>query len=154
MCRFLIGACAALIKVKGRLAKTRVNGLAPGTHPLPLVSTYAVSDDHTILVVFAPDPKRINYADKAAVQQALRDFFPEAVVEEVHFHPWGADPYSKGTWCNYRPGWFEKYYAHFQQDRGRVFFGQGDHGEGWRGFIDGAIGAGAGAAERVMARLG
>jgi monoamine oxidase len=143
-----------LIKVKGRLAKTTVTWLAGPSHPLPLVSTYAAADDHTVLVMFGPDPKRIDYTDKAAVQQALRDFAPDAVVEEVHFHPWTVDPYSKGTWCNYRPGWFEKHYAHFQKDRGRVFFGQGDHGEGWRGFIDGAIGAGAGAALRVKNRLG
>jgi monoamine oxidase len=143
-----------LIKVKGRLARTTVTALAPTTHPLPLVATYAAADDHTVLVMFGPDPARIDYADKAAVQRALRDFFPDAVVDEVHFHPWTTDPYSKGTWCNYRPGWFEKYYGHFQKDRGRVFFGQGDHGEGWRGFIDGAIGAGGGAALRVKARLG
>ncbi|MEJ8822636.1 NAD(P)/FAD-dependent oxidoreductase [Variovorax humicola] len=143
-----------LIKIKGHLPKSEITALAPVTHPLPLVATYAVAADHTILVMFGPDPKRIDYADKAAVQAALRDFFPQAVVEEVHFHPWTTDPYSMGTWCNYRAGWFEKYLAHFQKDRGRVFFGQGDHGEGWRGFIDGAIGAGAGAADRVKARLG
>ncbi|QYY33543.1 FAD-dependent oxidoreductase (plasmid) [Cupriavidus pinatubonensis] len=143
-----------LIKVKGRVADTRVLALADPTHPLPLIITYAAADDHTVLVMFGPDPKRIDYQDKAAVQQALRDFFPDAQVEEVHFHPWTEDPYSLGTWANYRPGWFEKYYAHFQQDRGRVIFGQGDHGEGWRGFIDGAIGAGIRAAERAKIMLG
>jgi pseudooxynicotine dehydrogenase len=143
-----------LIKVNGRLAKNKATAMGPLSHPLPLLSTYAVGDDHTILVMFGPDPKRIDYTDKAAVQQALRDYFPEAVVEDVHFHAWTEDPYSQGTWCNYRPGWFEKYVPHFQKDRGRVFFGQGDHGEGWRGFIDGAIGAGGAAAHRVKTRLG
>jgi len=144
-----------LIKVKGRLTSTtRLTGMAVATHPLPLVLTYQVADDHTILVVFGPDPKRIDYADKVAVQTALRDYFPNAVVDEVHFNPWTTDPYSNGTFASYRPGWFEKYYDHFQKDRGRVFFGQGDHGEGWRGFIDGAIGAGASAAQRVKTRLG
>lgn len=143
-----------LTKVKGRLAEGRVTALASPTHPLSLTSTYAMADDHTILVTFGPDPKRIDYRDKAAVQQALRDFFPDAVVEQVEFYPWTEDPYSLGTWANYRPGWFGKYYAHFQQDRGRVVFGQGDHGEGWRGFIDGAIGAGSRAAVRVRTLLG
>lgn len=143
-----------LIKVKGRIADSRVLALTDSTHPLPLISTYEAAADHTVLVVFGPDPKRIDYQDKAAVQQALRDFFPQVQVEEVHFHPWTEDPYSQGTWANYRPGWFEKYYAHFQQDRGRVIFGQGDHGEGWRGFIDGAIGAGVRSAERAKVLLG
>jgi len=33
-------------------------------------------------------------------------------------------------------------------------FGQGDHGEGWRGFIDGAISAGSQAALRTQKLLG
>jgi len=143
-----------LIKVKGRMSKSRVLALASPNHPLPISFTYAAADDHTVLVMFGPDPKRIDYADKTAVQTALHDFFPEAVVEEVHHQPWTEDPYSQGTWCGYRPGWFGKYYSQFQKDQGRVFFGQGDHGEGWRGFIDGAIGAGSRAAERVKARFG
>lgn len=148
------GGVKLLIKVKGHLAKTRVNAIAAPTHPLPLVSTYAIAEDHTILVMFGPDPKRIDYTDKAAVQKALRDYFPGAIVEDVHYHPWTDDPYSQGTWANYRPGWFQKYVSHFQKDRGRVFFGQGDHGDGWRGFIDGAIGAGVAAADRVKRHLG
>lgn len=143
-----------LIKVKGHLAKGRVSAMASSVHPLPFVASYVIAEDYTILVVFGPDAKRINYADKTAVQTALRDYFPEAVVEDVHLHAWADDPYSKGVWCNYKPGWFEKYVSHFQKDRNRVFFGQGDHGEGWRGFIDGAIGAGMGAANRVKTRLG
>ncbi|RJF91871.1 flavin monoamine oxidase family protein [Noviherbaspirillum saxi] len=143
-----------MIKVKGRLAKNKVTALGPASHPLPIVSTYVAEDDYTIMTMFGSDPKRIDYRDKAAVQAALRDYFPEAVVEQVHFNPWTDDPYSQGTWCDYKPGWFEKYLPHFQKDRGRVVFGQGDHGEGWRGFIDGAIGAGMGAAVRVKARLG
>ena len=143
-----------MVRVKGQLTRTRITAVAPATHPLPFVGTYAVADDHTILVVFGPDQKRINYTDRAAVQRALRDYFPDAVVEDLQFHPWSDDPYSRGTWCNYKPGWFGKYVAHFQKDRGRVFFGQGDHGEGWRGFIDGAIGAGGAAALRVKTKLG
>lgn len=143
-----------LIRVKGRLARTRVSAVAQETHPLPFIATYSQAEDHTVLVMFGPDPKRIDYADKAAVQKALRDYFPDAVVEAVDHHEWNADPYARGTWCNYKPGWFAKYYQHFQKDRGRVFFGQGDHGEGWRGFIDGAIGAGGAAAQRVKSSLG
>ncbi len=60
----------------------------------------------------------------------------------------------KPTYASYRPNWYEKYYDHFQKDWGRIVFGQGDHGEGWRGFIDGAIGAGGQAAKRVKELLG
>ncbi|RJG26437.1 flavin monoamine oxidase family protein [Massilia cavernae] len=143
-----------LIRVKGRLSQTHVTALAPPTHPFSFVTTYVMAEDHTILVMFGPDPKRIDYSDTAAVQQALRDFFPDVVVEALDHHSWTDDQYARGTWCNYKPGWFAKYHDRFQKDRGRVVFGQGDHGEGWRGFIDGAIGAGMGAANRVKTKLG
>ena len=73
---------------------------------------------------------------------------------ESSAYDWNSAPYSKGTWASYRPDWIEKYYAEFQQTQGRIFFGSGDHGEGWRGTIDGAIGAGIRAAQRVKTLLG
>jgi monoamine oxidase len=69
-------------------------------------------------------------------------------------YDWNGAPHSKGTWASYRPHWVEKYYAEFQQHYGRIYFGSGDHGEGWRGTIDGAIGAGTRAAQRVKTLLG
>ena len=45
--------------------------------------------------------------------------------------------------------WLNKYYQDLQKEQGRVFFASGDHGEGWRGTIDGAIAAGARAARKV-----
>ena len=47
-----------------------------------------------------------------------------------------------------------RHYDEFQRDRGRILFGSGDHGEGWRGFIDGAIGGGIRAAQRAKSLLG
>ncbi|MNN24764.1 Pseudooxynicotine oxidase [compost metagenome] len=75
-------------------------------------------------------------------------------MQECYGYEWTLDPYSKGTYCSYKPNWLGKYYDHFQKDRGRVVFGQGDHGEGWRGFIDGAISAGSLAAKRTHTLLG
>ncbi len=45
-------------------------------------------------------------------------------------------------------------YDAFSSESGRIFFASGDHGEGWRGFIDGAIGSGIRAAQRVNKLLG
>jgi monoamine oxidase len=56
--------------------------------------------------------------------------------------------------CVYKPGWHQKYHSDFQQDNGRIIIGVGDYVEGWRGFIDGAIGGGIKAAVRVQKLLG
>ena len=123
--------------------------MARQSHPLPVVFTYYEGEDHTLFCSFANDPQAIDYYDEDAVQNALRDFLPGVEVESVALYDWVLDPYSRGTWAQYRPGWISEYLDVFDKDMGRILFGSGDHGEGWRGFIDGAIGAGIRAAERV-----
>lgn len=139
------------IKVKGKLGK--VFGIAGSDHPMGALLTYEEAEDHTLLVGFGNDPAKLDVYDDEAVQAMVRNYFPDAEVEGVFSYDWQLDPYSQGTYCSYKPGWIEKYHDHFQQDRGRTFFGQGDHDSGWRGFIDGAIGAGSKAAQRVNETL-
>ena len=142
------------IKVKGKASPAKWMGLGDSDQPISSALIYARGEDHTIYAAFGSDPKRLDMHDKGAVQAALRAFVPDAEVLECFCHEWINDPYALGTWCSYKPGWYEKYYDHFGKDRGRIFFGQGDHGDGWRGFIDGAIGGGARAALRVKKLLG
>ena len=117
--------------------------------PLDFVMTYKQAGDHTILVGFGQDPAALDTADNRAVENALRQLVPGARLLAATSYDWNNDPYARGTYCSYRPGWLAKYYADFQKDQGRIFFGSSDHGEGWRGFIDGAIGGGIKAAQRV-----
>ena len=128
--------------------------MARQSHPLPMVFTYHEEDNHTVFCSFANNPHAIDYYDEEAVQTALRDYLPGVEVESVFLYDWVLDPYAKGTWAQYRPGWVSEYLDVFEKDMGRILFASGDHGEGWRGFIDGAIGAGVRAAERVKSVLG
>ncbi|HPW84749.1 MAG TPA: NAD(P)/FAD-dependent oxidoreductase [Rhodoferax sp.] len=137
-------------KVKGHVTKNgKSTALGHAELPLTLAFTYAIEKDHTILLGFGTDSSKLDVTDEQAVQAALRVFYPHAEVESCAGYDWTHDPYSRGTWCTYRPHWFQKYYDHFGKDQGRVLFATGDHGEGWRGFIDGAIGSGI----RVVQRL-
>jgi monoamine oxidase len=142
------------IYIKARGKQGNINCMAGETHPLPVLITYKEAEDHTLFVAFPADPDAIDYYDEEAVQAALRDYLPDVEVESVFFYDWNLDPYSKGTWAHYRPGWLSEYLDVFDQDMGRILFATGDHGEGWRGFIDGAIGGGIRAAERARHMLG
>lgn len=143
------------VRTKGKLpTEGKLLGIADSKQPLNLLVTYAKAEDHTIFVGFGSDPEKLDIQDKDAVQQVVSQFFPGMEVEDCYGYEWTLDPYSKGTYCSYKPNWLGKYYDHFQKDRGRVIFGQGDHGEGWRGFIDGAIAAGGQAAKRTQKLLG
>ncbi|MCY1452821.1 Pseudooxynicotine oxidase [compost metagenome] len=88
------------------------------------------------------------------MQKVVSSFYPELEVEQCYGYEWTLDPYSRGTYCTYKPKWYGKYYDHFQKDKGRVLFSTGDHGDGWHGFIDGAIGSGLRAANRARKLLG
>ena len=135
------------IKVEGDVGN--VSAIAPG-QPLNYVMTYKQAGDYTVLVAFGSSPLTL---DSRAVQIALSALLPGASMLDYSAYDWNNGPYSKGTWASYRPHWIEQYYEQFQKTQGRIFFGSGDHGEGWRGTIDGALGAGIRAAQQVRIRL-
>ncbi|MCY1294805.1 Pseudooxynicotine oxidase [compost metagenome] len=141
------------VRTKGKL-DGKLTGVADSRYPLNVAIVYAKAEDHALFACFGGDPEKLDIQDRDAVQAAFSLMFPELEVEACYGYEWTLDPFSRGTYCNYKPKWFGKYYDHFQKDRGRVVFGQGDHGEGWRGFIDGAIGAGGKAALRTRKLLG
>jgi monoamine oxidase len=145
----------AMVKSKGRItAHDKSTALGGVDEPLNFAFTYALEDDYTILCAFGAKPGKLDVNDAAAIQAALRTYYPTIEVDACVGHGWTDDPYSRGTWANYHPGWFEKYYAHFGRDRGRIVFASADYGEGWRGFIDGAIGSGTRAAQRAHLLVG
>jgi len=122
--------------------------------PISIAWTYKESEDHTILVGFKNNTEKMDIYNKVFMQNAMQAFLPDVEVEAVAGYEWNLDPYTKGTWATYRPGWMKDYYDHFQKDAGRVIFASGDHGDGWRGTIDGAIGAGHKAAQRAKKIVG
>lgn len=138
------------IKAKERLGNFM--GMAESTAPLSIIFTSSEETDHTMLIGFGAGNSGLDIYDTEAVQAEVQKFLPGVEVESTFAYDWVLDPYSKGTWCNYKQGWLAKYYDHFEKDTGRLVYAQGDHNEGWRGFIDGAIGAGVKAAERIRAR--
>ena len=133
-------------KVEGDIGD--VSCISPD-HPLANIATYKRKSDSTILVVFGTDPESIDIYDDEALQAALNDHLPGVKLLSSMNYDWNSDPFAKGTYCSYRPGWQSRFAEDFQKDQGRILFGSSDHGEGWRGFIDGAIGAGIKAAERA-----
>jgi monoamine oxidase len=142
----------ALMRVKGDLGNIQL--LAPGGYGIGYCWPYRPSDGSTtVLVAFGDDAKAMNVNSKESTQAALRQFLPNIEVEECMGYSWTTDPYSLGTWCCYRPGGITRYWNALKQDEGRLYMAGADISDGWRGFIDGAIGSGIDAAQRVIKRL-
>ena len=121
--------------------------------PLCWASEQANFDGGRLLVGIGADDSAIDGTDPAQVQQALRQFAPEATVRICDSHNWSADPYAKGTWTTYRPGQLSRYYSDFAVPHGRLHFAGSDLAQGWAGFMDGAIESGADAAAALTQQL-
>lgn len=135
------------VSVRGNLGNSML--IAPGPQAIGSLWTYASSSTETLLVGFCPDVRAVDANDEESVERALRQVLPDASVSACTGYAWRSDPLALGTYANFRPGAFAKYYATTARDEGRIIMGLGDWGEGWRGFIDGAIGAGLRSAQRA-----
>lgn len=127
-------------------------GMAPHPHPITLAWTEKQRDDGTLLVAFGP-PGLLDIGDEEAVQKNLRVMLPKAEVLGVTGYQWDVDPYSRGTWCWYRPRQLTEGLAGLRRREGAVFMAGSDQAEGWRGFVDGALESGITAARDVCAYL-
>lgn len=139
------------IKVKGQLGKFFSATLS--SSPYSTIFTYEEGSDFTLLAAFGGSDN-FDPNDDHAVQEAISQIFPGTEVISSFSYDWQLDPYSQGMYCLYRPGWMKKYAPYFQKDAGRILFSSGDHGAGWRGYIDGAVGAGVKSAQRAKRLLG
>jgi monoamine oxidase len=140
------------IRVRGQLGG--LSGVAPWPAPVTSLQTEFWDPEGTVFTAFGPSGKLLDINDDEAIQQAVRRLVPEAEVEWAAGYDWNADPYSRGTWCVFRPGQLTHYLRELQRPEGRVFYASGDNASGWRGFIDGAIESGLRAGREVAAALG
>lgn len=125
--------------------------LAPEPYPFSFLTTSHVEDDSTWMIGFgttAPEAFTSAWA-----QAALEPLIPGVRVTEVYGHNWAVDPFSQGTWANYKPDQ-AALLNELVRSEGCMFFASADTALGWRGFIDGAIESGLRAARQVQVYLG
>ncbi|HEP9161524.1 TPA: FAD-dependent oxidoreductase [Pseudomonas aeruginosa] len=127
-------------------------GMAPYPAPITQIWTEQEREDGTLLVCFGP-PGGLDQNDEEQVQQAVRQLIPGAEVVAVLGYEWAVDPYSKGTWCWYRPDMFSESLEALRAPEGSIYFASADSSNGWRGFIDGAIQSGVETAHAVHKKL-
>jgi monoamine oxidase len=140
------------IRARGRLAPFAA--IAPADRPLQLFQSEYEVDDDTIIVSLGRDATAMDFTDRAAVQELLRELLPDIEVVDVASHDWVADPYARETWGMLRPGQLTGAMPELQRPEGRLVLAGADYANGWYGFIDGAIESGLSAAATVHGWLG
>ena len=137
--------CAAGVKVYAEVKghHNKILGLGRDTEEVSMWLTYKELENSTLFMGFGPKADALDPNDTEAVQASLRKHLPKADVIASTGYQWTLDPFSKGTYCSYRPGQLKRFGKEMTRHEGRILMGSGDHGEGWRGFIDGAIARGS-----------
>lgn len=111
--------------------------------------TYHRGEHQSLLAGFSLDTDAL---DKTVEewQSIFDEYRPGLQILRTFGHPWGTDPLSQGSWCSYRPGTVARFAEGLSQTEGHLFFASGDHGDGWRGFMEGAIASGSQTAMAVL----
>ena len=115
--------------------------------------TYHRGEHQSLLAGFSLEPDAL---DKSVEewQSIFNAYLPELEIIRTFGHPWGTDPLSQGSWCNYRPGTVTRFAEALPLREDNLFFASGDHGDGWRGFMEGAIASGSQTAMAVLESFG
>jgi monoamine oxidase len=121
---------------------------------LPIQAAVSLEDtpEGTLVMGFS-GAGPIDPTDRDAVEQALRRFVPDLTVVASDGHDWIGDPYAKGTWLAFPPGWLADF-DELRVPQGRLAFAGGDIAERGAGWIEGAVASAHAAAERIDALLG
>jgi hypothetical protein len=108
---------------------------------------------NTHLVAFGADVNPLHPEDDIEVTKKSFTELTPMEIQRIVFHNWCRDPYAKGAWCMFEPGFGTTYMDALRARHGNVLFANSDWASAWRGFIDGAIEEGARAAAVVQEEL-
>lgn len=126
---------------------------APADYPLQTIHMEDIVDGNTLVVGFGNDAHRPDLNDRQAIGRAIRQWLPEAEVIETAGHDWTNDEYSKETWPMLKPNQLTTYMSEMKRPEQAVFLAGTTLGEGWGGFIDGAIESGMKTGRKVHGYL-
>ena len=134
------------VSVKGRFKDSRWSAIGG---PILSVLPHIVEEDQSTLVVFT-NPEVSMEISKSKLQIEIARFDDSLEVLDFTYHDWVSDPFALGTWGNFRPNQFTRYFAQAVKAEGDIHFATADLAYGWRGFFDGAIESGLRAARNVL----
>jgi monoamine oxidase len=111
-----------------------------------------LEDGNHLTTAFGPDASIIDGDDVQAVQEAMRQWFPDIEVLETAHFSWTNDPNFKGTWAVPTPGQMDSL-LEIADIKGKIVFAGADIAKGNYALIDGAIDSGMQAGRSVSELL-
>lgn len=139
------------VRIRGRFEDSRWSAIGGA---ILSVLPHLVGEESSVLVVFTNPAHRMKEVTLPRLQAEIARFDDSLEVLDFKWHDWTTDPLVAGTWGNFRPGQFSKYFADALRPEGPIYFAGSDIALGWRGFFDGAIESGTRTARAVLQDLG
>lgn len=119
--------------------------------PLQWLGVADELDGARLLVGFAHDRSAVDPDELESVQAAIECYAPGARVLAVDWYDWTSDPWSRGTWGMWRPGWVgDGTVRAFGARDGQIVYASSDYAPEWPGWIAGAVSAGHHAAKLLL----
>jgi monoamine oxidase len=141
-------AVKVLMRVRGVQPGVLVTGEAGGLRLM--LSERALSDGTTAVIGFGLADE-VADTSGAAIDRALRQFFPEATLLDHDWHDWVRDPWSAGTWVSHGLGQSALFAAPEWAQHGHLHFAGSDIAATGSGWFEGAVASGEVAADAILA---
>ena len=111
-------------------------------------------DGSCLLMGFGGERTKLDLRNREQVEDAVREYYPEAEVLAVDAYDWNADPLFDGTYRIDPPGQAYDFLHAMNEPEGRVVFAGTDLDDSvWRIWIEGAVHSGRHAADEVSVIL-
>lgn len=127
------------VQLKGKFVDSRWSAIGGA---LLAVLPHVISDEASVVVAFTNPEHPMNAVTKEALQREIDKFDDSYEVVDFKHHDWVEDDLVAGTWGNFRPGQWSKYFDDALKPEGNIHFAGSDIAHGWRGFFDGALESG------------
>ncbi len=134
------------IELKGKFKDSRWSSI---NTPILSVLPHVIGDEKSVVIAFSNPEFPMEDITIDSLQREINRWDKAYKVLDFKFHDWSKDDHILGTWGNFRPQQFSKYFKNALTPEGNVFFSGGDIAKGWRGFIDGAIESGISTARKI-----
>jgi monoamine oxidase len=116
-------------------------------------SVYKALPEGHLYTGFTVDASGMDIPSRAGVEAAVEMFTPGARVLATDGHDWARDPFNKGAWPCFAPGFLAGAHSHLSAPEGRLVFATSDIALEFNAWIAGAIECGLRAAEQAAASI-
>jgi monoamine oxidase len=149
--RHLGSGSASVMRVQG--LKESVLCMGTSGEQLNYFVSSEIYKDDTVMFGYSADPNSVDVNDPQAMQDAMRHWLPGVLVQESFGYDWNSDPYSLGTWCSPRTGWYSIMDDIIGEEHRLYFAGADLAAYGWQASMAGAIESGIVVSQLLAERI-